>query len=114
MNIQHAKQTTTLDAQPLMDCAQNSSLRHLIQKAKRLLSIDREIKNLLPEGYEKYCHVMNLNQHTLILGVSNAAVATRIQLLSHQLVLDLHRKNKLTPIQKIQCKVCAETIRYVR
>lgn len=100
------------DLNPMMEDLAHSSLGKIIQKAKWLLALDRHFQTILPESFAPYCHVMNVDQSILIVGVSNAAIATRIRFMSMDLIQELHKKSEFARIQTIHCRVCAKTIRY--
>ncbi|OGT66307.1 MAG: hypothetical protein A3J38_08240 [Gammaproteobacteria bacterium RIFCSPHIGHO2_12_FULL_45_9] len=111
MKAEHSSQKPD-DLQPVMDTLQHSPLRSIVQKARFLLALDREIQQCVQSGFGPYCHVMNVQQNTVILGVSNAAIATRIQMTASDIVCKLQKIPAFQHIQKIQCKVCAENLRY--
>jgi hypothetical protein len=100
------------DLHPVMDDLTHSSLGKIIQKAKWLLALDRYVQTILPASLASYCHVMNVDQSILILGVSNAAMATRIRFMFAELIEKLHEKKEFSHIQTIHCRVCAKTVRY--
>ncbi len=96
------------DLQPVIDVFQHSTLKHIVKKARFLLALDREVKNLVPSGFGSYCHVMNVNQNTLILGVTNAAIATRIQMVSARIIDALQKKIEFAEVRAMRCKVCVD------
>lgn len=98
------------DLHPVMEGFAHSSLGKIIQKAKWLLTLNRTMQAILPAEFASYCHVMNVNQGVLILGVSSAAIATRIQFMSSQLTYTLQKQNEFRGIIGIQCKVCAKHV----
>ncbi len=100
------------DLNPVMDELTHSSLGKIIQKAKWLLALDRYFQTILPASFASYCHVMNVDQSILIVGVSNAAIATRIRFMFAELIEKLHEKKEFAHIQTIHCRVCAKTVRY--
>lgn len=100
------------DLHPVMDELTHSSLGKIIQKAKWLLALDRALQTILPPGFSAHVHVMNLNQHTLILGVRSAAISTRIQFMAADLILELRKTTEFQIVREIQCKVCAKHIAY--
>ena len=100
------------DLHPVLEGFSHSSLGKVIQKAKKLLALDRYVQTILPAEFASFCHVMNVNQGTLVLGVSSAAIATRIRFMSSDLVREIQKKIEWQMIREIQCKVCARNIRY--
>ncbi|OGT33319.1 MAG: hypothetical protein A3C44_03780 [Gammaproteobacteria bacterium RIFCSPHIGHO2_02_FULL_39_13] len=99
------------DVRPVMDHLTQSSLGKIIQKAKWLLTLDRVFKTILPETFLPYCHVMNVDQSILIVGVTNAAIATRIRFMSGDFIRELQKQKEFAHIQTIHCRVCAEGVR---
>ena len=100
------------DLNPMIEELKQSSLGKIIQKAKHLLALDRHIQTILPASFASYCHVMNVDQSILILGVSSAAIATRIRFMSAELIEKLHEKKEFVFIQTIYCRVYDKTIKY--
>ena len=100
------------DLHPVMEELTQTSLGKIIQKAKRLLALHRCFQTILPASFAPYCHVMNVDQSILILGVSNAAIATRIRFMSAELIEKLHEKKEFLYIQVIHCRICTQTVKY--
>lgn len=109
MQSLHEKQK---DLYPVIEELAHSSLGKIIQKARWLMTMNRALQNILPTAFAPYCHVMNVDQSILILGVSNAAIATRIKFISADLIRELHKQTEFVRIQTIHCKVCVNTIQY--
>ncbi|PIZ04625.1 MAG: hypothetical protein COY58_02410 [Gammaproteobacteria bacterium CG_4_10_14_0_8_um_filter_38_16] len=110
-----AMQNTTdipADLKPAMDALSRSSLGNIIQKAKWLLALDRYVKTILPASFASFCHVMNVDQSNLVLGVSNAAVATRIRFMSDTFLRTLQQKKEFAHIRTVHCRICAKTVQY--
>lgn len=93
------------DLHPVMDSLSSSSLGKIIQKAKWLLAIDQHLKTILPEAFRAHCQIMNVHHHELILGVDNAAIATRVQLMSAELIRELQKTKEFAKIGAIHCRV---------
>src|SRR3990167_8348494 len=100
MKAEHSNQKQDT-LQPVVDVFQHSSLQRIVQKAHLLLALDREIKKLVPSGFGSYCHVMNINQNTVILWISNAAIATRIQFIAGDIVRVLQNNSTFQFVRKI-------------
>src|SRR3990167_2584908 len=94
---------------PILEGYTHSSLGRVIEKAKKLLALDRHLQTILPTELAAFCHVMNVNQGILILGVSSAAIAMRIRFMSSDLVRALQKNAEWQMIREIQCKVCAKS-----
>lgn len=99
------------DLQPVGTVFENTSLRRIVQKAEFLLALDRHVQTILPESFAPHCQVMNMNEYTLILGVTSAAIATRIQFLSTDLLTLLRKEAKFSRILNIRCKVVPKIVR---
>lgn len=99
------------DPRPAMDCAGPSLLGKIIQKAQWLLALDRVFQTVVPAEFASYCHVMNVNQGVLILGVSSAAVATRIRLMASQLLHTVQHHPEFRGVQGLECRVCVNVLR---
>jgi hypothetical protein len=97
--------------QPVVSVFKSASLQRIVQKAGFLLALDRHMQTILPESFAPYCQVMNLNEYTLVLGVTSAAIATRIQFLSADLLESLRKESRFSRILNIRCKVVAKIVR---
>lgn len=93
------------DLQPVVDVFGQPVLRQIVQKAKFLLDLNCFMQTILPAPFAPYCQVLNLNEYTLILGVSSAALITRIQCLSDELLKALRNDKRYSSILNIRCKV---------
>lgn len=93
------------DLLPIMENPISSTLGKVIQKAKWLLALDAVVQTLLPEQFAPYCKVMNVKQDILVLGISSAAVAMRVRMLSTDLVFELQKAIDDHSIREIQYKV---------
>lgn len=100
------------DLHPVIETVQHTTLGKIIRKAKWLLALDQCMQTILPAEFAADCHVMNVNQFVLILGVSNAAVAMRIRLMTSELIEKLHQRAEFSAITLIQCKVCVTPLKY--
>lgn len=93
------------DLQPVMQAVAHSSLRQLVEKARLLLKLDRFVQAWLPTELKSHCHVMNLNQQTLVLGLDNAAWVTRMQFISSDLMDALKKESDFPVILNVRCRV---------
>jgi len=100
------------DLQPVGTVFENTSLQRIVQKAEFLLALDRHVQTILPESFAPHCQVMNMNEYTLVLGVSSAAIATRIQFLADDLLASLRNESRYSRILNIRCKVVPKIVRY--
>jgi hypothetical protein len=93
------------DLHPVMNTFGDSALGKIIQKANYLLALDRAMQTILPSEFVNHCHVMNINQSVVILGVNSAAIATRIQLMSSDIISALQNIREFQGLLRIHCKV---------
>ena len=93
------------ELQPVLSAISGSSLQKLVQKARLLLELDRFVQSWLPDDFRPHCRVMNLDYQTLVLGADNAALATRIQFMSSELLKLLKKEMNLPVILSIKCRV---------
>ncbi|MFV9988714.1 MAG: DciA family protein [Coxiella endosymbiont of Dermacentor nuttalli] len=91
------------DPKPIKQCLQASSLRLIIRKAKRILSVERFLNQILPPEITPHYRIMNLSQETLILQLENAAWATRVRYLVPCLLRQFAQED--LRIYRIQCRV---------
>ena len=92
------------DLHPVMDTFGHSPLGKIIQKAKYLLKLDQVMQTLLPPEFVNHVQVMNIKQGVVILGVDSAAISTRIQLMSADILSALQKKPGFKNVAGIQCK----------
>ena|SRR3990167_7995621 len=85
-----------------IDACHGTHLQKIIQKARFLLSLDHLVQSLLPPEFAKHCHVMNVQNGRVILGVENAAMGTRLQFLNDDLVRSIQRNQKFSAIHAIK------------
>jgi hypothetical protein len=100
------------DLHPVMDDLTHSFLGKIIQKAKWLLLLDCALQHALPPELASFCHVMNVNKGVLIIGVSSAAIATRLQFMASGILYTLQQNTAFRGIKEIHCKICAKNIKY--
>lgn len=93
------------DLDPVMEALAGSPLSKIIQKARYLLALNNYFQTIIPAPMASDCQVMNVDQSILILGVTNAAVATRIRLISSELIEKLRAEKAFSSIQTIHCRV---------
>lgn len=93
------------EPQPIIEKLNTSILGDLVQKARLLLSIEKALNAQLPPDFSDHCYVMNLKEQTLIIGVDNAAIATRIQFTSPSLITALNNTLPGKPICALRCRV---------
>lgn len=56
----------------------DSRLSQLQQHAKEIITINKELKTILPRGSENHCRVANIRDNQLILEVSSAGIKMKI------------------------------------
>jgi hypothetical protein len=96
----------------VVDACEGTSLNRIIQKAQFLLALDHYTQTILPDTLKSSCHVMNVQNGVLILGVSSAALAMRIKMMANDIMRDVRRDRRFAAICDMKCVVCAKTVRY--
>lgn len=105
-------QTLYREIPTAVDACTGTSLNKIIQKARFLLALDHYTQTILPDTLKSYCHVMNVQNGVLILGVSSAAIATRLQFMSNELLRDIQNNPQFVRVRDIKYTVCAKAVRY--
>ncbi len=105
-------QTLYRDIPTAVDACEGTSLQKIVKKAQFLLALDHYTQTILPDTLKSYCHVMNVQNGVLILGVSSAAIATRLKMMHKEIMLAIHREKRFTGVIDLKCTVCAKTMRY--
>ncbi|MDP1574244.1 MAG: DciA family protein [Coxiellaceae bacterium] len=95
-----------------VDACIGTSLNKIIQKAHFLLALDHYTQTILPDTLKSYCHVMNVQNGVLILGISSASIAMRIKMMSSNIMRDVRKDRRFAAICDLKCTVCAKTVRY--
>ena len=91
--------------QPVMDVFNCPSLCKIIAKARFLLALDRHLQTILPELFRAQCHVMNVQEGVIVLGVANASIGTRLQFMSSTIMDDLKKTQEFSSLTGLKCKV---------
>ncbi|WP_264435849.1 DciA family protein [Coxiella endosymbiont of Dermacentor marginatus] len=91
------------DPKPIKQCLQAGSLKLIVRKAKRILSVGKFLNQILPPEITPHYRIMNLSQETLILQLENAAWATRMRYLVPYLLEQFAQED--LGIYRIQCRV---------
>lgn len=76
----------------------------LISHARLLNRLDQILASLLDPGLAPHCQVAEFRDHCLILVCSNAAFATRIRMISQQL-LESFAEEGITGIERIEVRI---------
>ena len=104
MEMSHSNKKAD-DLQPVMQVISHSPLQKLVDKARLLLALNRFVQAWLPPEWVSHCRVMNLDLQTLVLGTDNAALATRIQFMSSDLISVLKKEKSFPVISAVRCRV---------
>ena len=97
------KENFLSDPKSIEQCFQTSSLKLIVQKAKKILTVEKFLNQIMPPEIPPHCQIMNLSQRTLILKLENSAWATRVRYLVPHLLEQFAQKD--FGIQKIKCRV---------
>ena len=79
-------------------------LGKLLAHAKELNRLDQKLESFLDPALSAHCQVAEFRNHTLILVCSNATFATRIRMISQQL-LDSFREEGEPGIEHIELRI---------
>ena len=82
----------------------NTGLGHLLAHAKVLNRLDHILESILDPALSSHCQVAEFRHHVLILACSNATFATRIRMISQQL-LDSFREEGEFGIERIEIRI---------
>ena len=82
----------------------NTGLGHLLAHAKVLNRLDHILESILDPALSSHCQVAEFRHHVLILACSNATFATRIRMISQQL-LDSFREEGEFGIERIEIHI---------
>lgn len=80
---------TRRDPQPLREVLEHSLLGYIVERAKFIDHVHQVIGDLIPAEAANHYRVMNVQENTLSISVSNAAWATKLRFLAPNLLQDL-------------------------
>lgn len=105
----HSKEKSD-DLQPVVDIIHQTNhhmtpLQKIIQKARFLMAVDDHLHQVLPKELGINCTVMNYNNGTLVIGVANAAMATRLRFESRAILEKIRSSKQFDSIRMLQFKV---------
>ena len=91
--------TKPTSVQSLMKTGNASSVQstfgRLVTHAKELNSLDQTLASILDSSLSTHCQVAEFKHHTIILVCSNASFATRIRMISPQILESLREESQL-------------------
>ncbi len=82
----------------------NTGLGHLLAHARVLNRLDNRLEAILDPTLSPHCQVADFRHHCLILVCSSATFATRIKMISQQL-LDTFREEGETGIKRMEIRI---------
>ena len=82
----------------------NTGLGHLLAHARVLNRLDHKLESRLDPALSSHCQVAEFRHHCLILACSNATFATRLRMISQQL-LDSFREEGEFGIERIEIRI---------
>ena len=82
----------------------NSGFGQILAHAQILNRLDKVLASILDSSLSLHCQVAEIRDHCLILACSNATFATRIRMISHQL-LDSFREEGDFGIERIEIRI---------
>ncbi len=80
----------------------------LVERAQRLLRLERNVLQLLPEDLASHCNLLNLNKSTLVLGTPSSAWAARLRFAAPELVKTLRSRLSLD-VSTVRVRIRPET-----
>ena len=81
-----------------------STFGKLVAHAKELNSLDQTLTSILDSSLSSHCQVAEFRHHTIILVCSNASYATRIRMISPQL-LESFKEEGPSGIERIEIRI---------
>jgi hypothetical protein len=82
----------------------NTGLGHLLAHARVLNRLDQKLESILDPALSLHCQVAEFRHHCLILACSNATFATRLRMISQQL-LESFREEGESGIERIEIRI---------
>ena len=82
----------------------DTGLGHLLAHARDIDRLDRKLESIIDPALSPHCQVAEFRNHCLILVCSSAAFATRIRMISQQL-LDTFREEGEPGIDRIEIRI---------
>ena len=94
-----------LDPLPIGTVISDSPLAWLINKASRLIELDKLLKTVLPEEMVPHCRVMNYQNQVLTIETDSGAWATTLRYQERDLVRRLLPYRELSDLRQVIAKV---------
>ena len=82
-----------------------TELYHIINKVRTLQTLNKVLHEFLDHKFRPYCYVANLENDILVIGITNAAVATIIKFNTPEILAALQHHPAGSKISKIKCRV---------
>jgi len=91
--------------------APNTSLAGLIDRAHKILSLQSQVSEVLPEDCREYCHFVSYRKGLLKLQADSATWATRLRFQQPQVIQRLKQIKAFTDIEKIKVLVRPQQVK---
>ncbi len=81
-----------------------SGMEKLLHHARILQRLDTLLTSALEPGLSAHCQVSEFRDHCLLIACSNASFATRLRMISRQLIDSLNEEGKFT-VEQLEIRV---------
>lgn len=93
------------DFQAVMDVIKGSPLQKIIQKARLIMALEDQLKNILPDNFANQCTVANIHANSVIIHVQSAAIATRLRFQEQEILQKINKIKQFSVVRGVQFKV---------
>lgn len=80
----------------------------ILQRAKQLTALDKEVRPYLPKEIRDYCEILNLREYELVIGVNNSTFYSRIYYDIPNILKEIQKK--YPSIRSIKLKISSTLI----
>jgi len=80
----------------------------ILQRAKQLTALDKEVRPYLPKEIREYCEILNLREYELVIGVNNSTFYSRIYYDIPNILKEIQKK--YPSIRSIKLKISSTLI----
>src|SRR5262245_44172929 len=85
----------------IADVLEAKQLTNIMVKARLLLQLETILQNVLPDILKIHCHVMNIDNNTLIVKTDNAAYAMQARFSENDLLYAIEKHARISEINHI-------------
>jgi len=95
-------QAKTNDSKKAHSYLKRQPIRHIMQKAQYIYTLNEKIQSFLPAELTEHCWIINHFDDLITLGVDNAAWATQLRIHERDLIEKLRFHANLVQLKKIK------------